>query len=72
VGPPFEVATYEKDSLTIGYRCRFDADDKYLISVREAWNDGIQEAFLNLPKFSWETATSVHVDKPKAVNPSAC
>lgn len=55
VGPPFELATYEKDSLTIGCRCRFDADDKYLISVREAWNRGIQEAFINLPKFSWET-----------------
>ena len=70
VGPPFEVATYEKDSLTIGYRCRFDADDKYLISVRNAWNDGIQEAFLSLPRFSWETAASVQMDKPKAVTPS--
>ena len=36
-------------------RCRFDVDDKYLISVREAWNNGIQEAFLSLPKFAWET-----------------
>jgi len=70
VGPPFELATYEKDSLTLGCRCRFDADDKYLISVREAWNDGIQEAFQGLPKFSWEAATSVQMDKPHAVTPS--
>lgn len=55
VGPPSALATYEKDSPTIGCRCRFDADDKQLISVREAWNDGIQQAFLNLPKFTWET-----------------
>ena len=56
VGPPFELATYEADSLVLGYRCRFDADDKYLISVRDAWNNGIQEAFSSLPKFSWESA----------------
>jgi putative proteasome-type protease len=65
VGPPFELATYEKDSLTIGVRCRFDADDKYLITVREAWNNGIQEAFLNLPKFSWETSASSQVATPQ-------
>jgi putative proteasome-type protease len=67
VGPPFELATYEKDSLTIGCRCRFDADDKYLISVREAWNRGIQEAFINLPKFSWETPA---VSKAAAPQPT--
>jgi predicted proteasome-type protease len=38
----------------LGCRCRFDADDKYLIKLREAWNNGIQQAFDNLPKFSWE------------------
>ena len=65
VGPPFELATYEKDSLTLGYRCRFDADDKYLIRVREAWNNGIQEAFRNLPKFSWETAPSNQAPAPQ-------
>ena len=54
VGPPFELATYQKDSLVLGCRCRFDADDQYLISVREAWNNGINAAFQNLPKFSWE------------------
>ncbi|MCB1774341.1 MAG: 20S proteasome subunit A/B [Gammaproteobacteria bacterium] len=54
VGPPFEVATYQKDSLALGIRCRYDADDKYLVSLREAWNNGINAAFQGLPKFSWE------------------
>ena len=58
VGPPFELATYQKDSLAIGCRCRFDAEDKYLISLREAWNEGIRQAFVNLPKFSWEKQSS--------------
>jgi putative proteasome-type protease len=54
VGPPFEVATYAKDSLTIGCRCRFEADDPYLVRLREAWNSGIKQAFTNLPRFDWE------------------
>jgi len=65
VGPPFELATYEKDSLTLGCRCRFDADDSYLIRVREAWNNGIQEAFQNLPKFSWELPDADGIAKPR-------
>ena len=72
VGPPFELATYEKDSLTIGCRCRFDADDKYLISVREAWNNGINQAFLNLPKFSWESQGSTQIgNRQPAANQGA-
>jgi putative proteasome-type protease len=55
VGPPFEVATYASDSLEIGCRCRFEADDPYLIRLREAWNSGIQQAFAHLPQFDWET-----------------
>jgi len=65
VGPPFELATYKKDSLTIGCRCRFDADDKYLIGLREAWNDGIRQAFINLPKFSWETQPNNQIATPQ-------
>ncbi|MGB5199681.1 MAG: 20S proteasome subunit A/B [Sedimenticolaceae bacterium] len=67
VGPPFELATYQRDSLVLGCRCRFDADDSYLISVREAWNNGIKEAFGNLPKFSWETPPNEKIAKPQPV-----
>ena len=65
VGPPFELATYEKDSLVLGCRCRFDSDDAYLIKVREAWNNGIKEAFSSLPKFSWEVADKDKVAAPQ-------
>ncbi len=68
VGPPFELVTYEKDSLVLGCRCRFDADDKYLISLREAWNNGIQEAFQSLPKFSWEAPPKERVPTPQPVS----
>jgi putative proteasome-type protease len=65
VGPPFELATYEKDSLAVGCRCRFDVNDAYLTKVREAWNRGIQAAFEKLPKFSWEAGEAEKLDAPQ-------
>jgi putative proteasome-type protease len=54
VGPPFEVATYAKDTFQIACRCHFDERDPYLIEVRERWNGGIRAAFDSLPPFDWE------------------
>ena len=54
VGPPFEVSTYEKESLTLGCRCKFEEQDPYLMQLREAWNMGIRAAFDSLPSFNWE------------------
>ncbi len=51
VGPPFEVATYKKDSLLLDCRCRFDEKDEYLVELREAWNTGINNVFRTLPAF---------------------
>jgi len=59
VGPPFEVATYEKDTLNIGCRCKFEQQDPYLIELREAWNSGVQAAFHKLPVFDWERQPSL-------------
>ncbi len=42
VGPPFELVTYQRGSLRIGVRCRFDANDKYLTSLCQAWNTGLK------------------------------
>lgn len=54
VGPPFEISTYKKDTLSISNRCKFGAGDEYLINLRNAWNDGLVRAFRNLPKMEWE------------------
>jgi putative proteasome-type protease len=59
VGPPFEVAIYEKDALSVGYRCKFEQQDPHLIKLREAWNAGVQAAFYNLPGFDWEQQPSL-------------
>ena len=53
VGPPFEVATYKKDAFQVQCRCKFEDDNPYLMSLRQAWNEGINSAFYSLPKFDW-------------------
>ena len=54
VGPPYEVAIYRKDELTLGHRCKFEEQDPYLVQVRDAWNAGLRAAFDSLPRFAWE------------------
>jgi len=55
VGPPFEVASYRKDSFVLGYRWKYDEADPYLVELRSKWNSGIRSAFERLPKFDWES-----------------
>ncbi len=59
VGPPFEVSLYKKESFAVSCRCTFDAQDPYLIQLRQAWNSGIRNAFLGLPVFDWEQQQSL-------------
>ncbi|MGV6818835.1 MAG: proteasome-type protease [Thiotrichales bacterium] len=54
VGPPFEVATYAKDSLAVGCRCKFEEADPYLRQLREGWNQGIKNAFYSMPPINLE------------------
>jgi putative proteasome-type protease len=51
VGPPFEIATYQKDSMRLSCRRSFDEFDPYLINLRDSWNTGIVNVFNNLPPF---------------------
>jgi len=59
VGPPFEVALYEKDALSLACRCKFEQQDPYLTQIRDTWNAGVQAAFNNLPAFEWERQPSL-------------
>ena len=64
VGPPFEVSLYEKDTLSVACRCKFEEQDPYLIQLREAWNAGVQAAFHKLPGFDWEQQPSLDLSLP--------
>jgi putative proteasome-type protease len=54
VGPPIEVLVYEKDSFKSNHYIRLEGEDKYLLEIRQRWNEALKTAFAGLPKFEWE------------------
>ncbi|AHE98997.1 proteasome-type protease [Thioalkalivibrio paradoxus] len=56
VGPPIEVLVYETDSFAFEHYLCLEADDAYLRSLTHAWDENIRKAFVDLPRFDWETA----------------
>lgn len=54
VGPPIEVLIYEKDSFTTSHYIKMEEDDPYLHNIKQAWNEAMNTAFLQLPQFHWE------------------
>jgi putative proteasome-type protease len=54
VGPPFEVAMYARDGFRLQRYLKYDQQDALLLQLREAWNEGIRQAFYQLPQFDWE------------------
>ncbi|OAB61269.1 hypothetical protein AY599_27045 [Leptolyngbya valderiana BDU 20041] len=59
VGPPIELMIYRRDRIGSVRRCRFEADDAYLIALRRAWSEGLNRLFLELPRFDWEQSEAV-------------
>ncbi len=58
VGPPFEIALYPRDSLSISQHLRFEEDAQYLANLRSAWSQGLQRTLDELPLFDWEMGDS--------------
>jgi putative proteasome-type protease len=58
VGPPFEIALYRRDTLTINQHMQFSRDDPYLVSLRDSWNQGMERALYDLPLFEWESGAA--------------
>ncbi len=58
VGPPVELLSYERDSLEPGYYHAFEAQDPYFASLRDAWRDGLQQLFDQLPAPPLDPASS--------------
>ena len=49
VGAPFEISTYRSGEFQIATRCKFEANGEYLPLVEQAWRDGLQQVFNQLP-----------------------
>lgn len=54
VAPPFEVAIYPRDALTLSHRLKLAADSPELLAVSRSWEESLARAFHALPHFAWE------------------
>jgi putative proteasome-type protease len=53
VGMPVDLLCYERDSLAVKKRRRFEQGDSYFETLSTGWSDGVRAAFKGLPDLSW-------------------
>ena len=53
VGMPIDLICYERDSLEVRKRRRFDERDAYFTALSHQWSDGTREVFRRLPDLCW-------------------
>lgn len=54
VGPPFELAMFEKDKLQEPRHLTLTINSPLYKSIQKRWNEGLKRAFQRLPLFDWE------------------
>lgn len=53
VGMPIDLICYERDSLEVRRRRRFDDGDPYFTAVQEAWGEGTRKVLGLVPELRW-------------------
>jgi putative proteasome-type protease len=53
VGMPIDLICYERDSLRVAMRRRFDHRDPYFSALSAAWSEGTRQVFAQLPELRW-------------------
>ncbi len=53
VGMPIDLICYERDSLDLRKRRRFEDGDAYFTALSHAWSDGTRQVFRQLPELLW-------------------
>ncbi len=53
VGMPIDLVCYERDSLEIRKRRRFDEGDTYFTALSTAWSEGVRQVLRELPQLNW-------------------
>ena len=53
VGMPIDLICYERDSLEVRMRRRFEEGDAYFSALSKQWTEGTRETFARLPKLDW-------------------
>jgi putative proteasome-type protease len=53
VGMPIDLICYERDSLEVRLRRRFDDGDAYFTALGKQWSEGTRQVFRRLPELGW-------------------
>ena len=53
VGMPIDLICYERDSLEVRQRRRFDEGDAYFTALSNEWGEGTRQVFRQLPELPW-------------------
>src|ERR1700704_1953010 len=53
VGMPIDLICYERDSLEVQKRRRFDHGDAYFTALSHEWSEGTRGGFRRLPELRW-------------------
>ena len=53
VGMPIDLVCYERDSLQLRMRRRFEPGDAYFTALSAAWSEGVRKVFRQLPDLEW-------------------
>jgi putative proteasome-type protease len=53
VGMPIDLICYERDSLAVLMRRRFDDGDAYFTALSQEWREGSRQVFRQLPELEW-------------------
>jgi len=53
VGMPIDLLCYERDSLEVRKRRRFEPGDPYFSALSKEWSEGVRTVFKQLPELEW-------------------
>ena len=53
VGMPIDLICYQRDSLEVQQRRRFDEGDAYFTALSREWSEGTRKVFRQLPELHW-------------------
>jgi len=53
VGMPIDLLCYQRDSLEVTMRRRFDEGDAYFSALGKQWTEGTRQVFSQLPDLDW-------------------
>lgn len=53
VGMPIDLLCYERDSLEVKKRRRFEEGDAYFTALSREWGEGTRQVFRQLPELGW-------------------